>query len=197
MAVPRYTFVTHWRVPGTCDEAFRIIDDPAGYPVWWPSVWLRVEVLEPGDENGIGKIVRVTSKGWLPYILSWTSETIERVAPERIRVRATGDLEGAGCWNFSQDGPEVAVRYDWEVLANKPLLRVLSPLLRPVFATNHRWAMNRGEESLKLELTRRRAGSADAASRIAPPPGPVFLSERRRRRLGLGSRTTEPPALTR
>ncbi len=73
----------------------------------------------------------------------------------------------------------------WQVRADKPLLRRLSWLLRPVFAANHNWAMARGEESLKLELARRRATSEAECARVPPPPGPVFLSRRRRRRLGM------------
>jgi hypothetical protein len=57
--------------------------------------------------------------------------------------------------------------------------------LRPIFAANHRWAMARGEESLRLELARRHAKSDEERARIPVPPQPVFLSSRRRRRLGL------------
>ena len=38
---------------------------------------------------------------------------------------------------------------------------------------NHRWAMGQGEQSLKLELARRRATSDAARSTIPAPPGPV------------------------
>jgi hypothetical protein len=41
--------------------------------------------------------------------------------------------------------------------ANKPLLRWLSPVLKPAFEVNHKWAMARGEESLIRELERRHA----------------------------------------
>lgn len=45
----------------------------------------------------------------------------------------------------------------WRVSAAKPLLRYLSFLLKPVFAANHRWAMKKGEESLRIEIARRKA----------------------------------------
>ena len=63
--------------------------------------------------------------------------------------------------------------YDWRLRADKPLLRNLSFLLRPLFEANHRWAMAQGETSLKLELQRRRATSDEARATIPPPPGPV------------------------
>ena len=57
--------------------------------------------------------------------------------------------------DLQADGPAVIVRYDWQVDARKPLLRALTWLLRPIFTANHKWAMRKGEESLKLELARR------------------------------------------
>lgn len=42
-----------------------------------------------------------------------------------------------------------------------------------MFEANHRWAMAQGEESLKLELARRRATSDAARASIPAPPGPV------------------------
>jgi hypothetical protein len=70
----------------------------------------------------------------------------------------------------AQDGPETVITYDWRVRAAKPLLRRLSWLLKPVFAANHHWAMARGEESLALELRRRRHRGDHQAIPAAPPP---------------------------
>ena len=46
-------------------------------------------------------------------------------------------------------------------------------LLRPLFAANHHWAMRKGEESLRLELARRRAATPAERDQIPPPPGPT------------------------
>ena len=89
-------------------------------------------------------------------------------------LSADGDLQGSGRWTFVQDGPEVVITYDWRISATKPLLRRLGWLLRPAFAANHRWAMARGEESLKLELRRRRATTDAQRAAIPPPPRPTF-----------------------
>jgi hypothetical protein len=185
MSRHQYRFVTRWRVEGTPEEVYRLIDDPAEFVRWWPAVWLKVEVLDPGDREGVGRLVRVLSKGWLPYLLRWTARTVEKEFPHRIVLHATGDFEGEGRWSFKADGPDVDVEYLWIIEANKPLLRYLSFLLRPLFAANHGWAMARGEESLRVELARRHARNAEELARVAAPPPPTFLSQRRRRRLGL------------
>jgi hypothetical protein len=98
----------------------------------------------------------------------------EPVTDAGFALSAVGDLNGTGRWTFRQDGPEVVITYDWRVRAGKPLLRRLGWLLRPAFAANHHWAMARGEESLKLELRRRRAATEAQRRSVPAPPGPTF-----------------------
>ena len=117
--------------------------------------------------------MRLHTKGWLPYTLEWEFEVVESRYPYGFVLIADGDFDGRGEWTFRQDGPDVAIAYDWRLRAEKPLLRQLSFLMKPLFEANHRWAMAQGEESLKLELARRRASSDAARARIPPPPGPV------------------------
>jgi Polyketide cyclase / dehydrase and lipid transport len=156
MASHDYHFVTHWRVAGTVEEVDAILGEPADLPRWWPSVYLQVDELEPGGDGGVGKLVELHTRGWLPYTLKWRFRVIESRKPHGSTIEALGDFVGRGIWTFEQQGPEVAITYDWQVRAEKPLLRALSFLLKPVFSANHRWAMARGEESLRLELARRR-----------------------------------------
>ncbi len=157
MASNDYVFVTHWRVEGTLEEVSAILDDGDSLPRWWPSVYLEVQTVKPGGPRGIGKVVRLHTKGWLPYTLRWEMEKTADRYPHGFSLKARGDFVGTGDWHFEQDGAWVNIRYDWRVRAEKPLLRWFSFLLKPVFAANHRWAMARGEESLKAELWCRRA----------------------------------------
>ncbi len=169
----QYEFLSRWRVEGTCGEIADILADAPALARWWPSVYLHVEELEPPDARGLGRRVRLHTKGWLPYTITWESEIVESNYPHGFSLVATGDFDGRGVWTFEQDGSSVDITYDWRLSAEKPLLRNLSFLLKPVFEGNHRWAMAQGEESLKLELARRRATSDAARASIPPPPGPV------------------------
>ena len=54
-----YHFMTHWRVKGTINEVADVLKAAEELPRWWASVYLDVKVLEPGDKDGIGKIVRL------------------------------------------------------------------------------------------------------------------------------------------
>lgn len=168
-----YHFITRWRVPGTTGEVADILRDPLDLVRWWPSVYLVAEELEPSDERGLGQRVRLRTRGFLPYTLDWTLRVTESRYPQRYAVAASGDFVGRGVWTFEQDGETVVATYDWHITATKPLIPLLGPVFRPLFESNHRWAMRQGEESLRLELLRRRAATADAKRSVPPPPGPV------------------------
>ena len=168
-----YHFITVWRVESTIDEVSTIIGDATDLVRWWPSVYLDVKVLEPGDERGLGKVVSLYTKGWLPYTLRWDFRVTE-VRTDGFTLVATGDFDGRGIWTFEQDGSWVNITYDWKIKAEKPLLRYFSFIMKPIFSANHRWAMGKGEESLKLEIARRHAASADELARIPAPPQPTF-----------------------
>jgi hypothetical protein len=147
-----------------------VLGDGAALSRWWPAVYLDVRPLQEGAPDGLGSTLDLHTKGWLPYTLRWTLQITEPITDAGFALTATGDLIGTGRWTFEQDGPEVVITYDWRVSADKPLLRRLTWLLRPGFAANHRWAMARGEESLRLELRRRRATTDAQRDRVPPPP---------------------------
>ncbi|HEY6189145.1 MAG TPA: hypothetical protein VIW80_15945 [Pyrinomonadaceae bacterium] len=174
MSNNEYHFIDRWRVEGTVEEVSEIIENGKDLSRWWPSVYLEVEEPEAGGADGIGKLISLRARGWLPYTLRINFRTVESRSPHGFTLHATGDLEGTGVWTFEQDGPHVNITYDWRILANKPVIRSLSFLLKPIFASNHHWTMRRGEESLKLELKRRRARTPEEAARIPPPRGPAF-----------------------
>ena len=176
MSASAYRFVTEWEMVGTAREVADVLADPLELPSWWPSVYLAVEEVTPGGEGGVGRHVRVLTKGWLPYTLSWSFRVVESRHPHGFTLEADGDVAGRGVWTFEERGAFVHVTFDWQIAAQKPLLRLLSPVARPVFAANHRWAMQRGEESLKLELERRRAASDLERALVPAPPRPTTSS---------------------
>jgi hypothetical protein len=175
MASNEYHFITHWRVQATVEEVFDVLDDAPDLVRWWPSVYLEVKEIARGDEaTAVGRTISLYTKGWLPYTLRWQFRIIESNHPHGFTLEAMGDFVGRGIWSFQQEGEWTVATYDWKIRADKPLLRALSPLLKPIFSANHHWAMNKGEESLKLELMRRRATTPAEKAEIPPPPPPTF-----------------------
>jgi hypothetical protein len=177
-----YHFVTTWRIAATPDEISVVLGDAAALARWWPSVYLRVRVLEDGDATGLGKVVDLWTKGFLPYTLRWRFAVTESDPPHGFRLEAVGDFVGRGIWTLRSEsgaadagGPSTLVTYDWLVIAEKGILKTLSPIMKPIFAANHRWAMARGEASLRLEVARRHAQDDPTVLAAIPlPPGPTF-----------------------
>ena len=147
-----YHFITHWHVAGRIEQVYDVIANPVEYPRWWTQVYLETEELAGGDKRGVGRRFRLHTRGFLPYTLRWESSTIEVKRPHRLEIRATGDFNGRGIWTLRQNGPAVDVDFDWKLTADKPLIRYLSFLLKPLFSANHRWAMRKGQEGLIREL---------------------------------------------
>src|ERR1044071_10446071 len=106
MSSNEYHFITHWRVRGTVDEVMQIISDAPALARWWPSVYLDVRELEPGDERGVGKVIDLYTKGWLPYTLRWQFRVSESRYPYGSTLQASGDFDGRGIWTFEE-------RADW------------------------------------------------------------------------------------
>lgn len=170
MAINEYHFITEWNVPATLEEINEIIGNAKDLPRWWPSVYLEVQQLTPGDERGIGKRVSLYTKGWLPYTLRWQFYVSEIDALYGFTIVAEGDFVGRGVWTFKPEGENVKIIYDWKISAEKPLLKRLSFLLKPIFEMNHRWAMEKGEQSLRLELQRRHS---KVGEKLPSPPPPT------------------------
>ncbi len=159
----------------TCEEVYRTLEDVDGLARWWPSVYLDVRVLEKGQPGGVGKVVELFTKGWLPYTLRWKFRVMETNFPTGFSISAIGDFVGQGVWTFRDAGEgQCEVTYDWKISAEKPLLKLLTPLLRPIFSANHHWAMRKGEESLRLELLRRKAKTEEKRAAVPSAPGPTF-----------------------
>jgi uncharacterized protein YndB with AHSA1/START domain len=159
-----YVFIDEWDVDAPQDAVFNALVDARTYPDWWKPVYIKVEAdCEPRP----GCVSRQEFKGRLPYHLNTTSEIKRMDAPNEFDVEVVGDLTGKGVWTLTlRDDGKVHIRFDWRVIADRPLLRILTPVLRPVFRWNHNWSIKRAIEGLE-PYARSRAG-AEAGSGSVP-----------------------------
>src|SRR4029079_16610098 len=90
-----------------------------------------------------GRHVAIVSRGFLPYLLRWEAEIVEAEAPHHFGFTMVGDFVGGGSWSFEarDDGTEAV--FDFRPRVEKPGVKQLSPILKPLFRWNHRWAMSR------------------------------------------------------
>jgi mannose-6-phosphate isomerase-like protein (cupin superfamily)/uncharacterized protein YndB with AHSA1/START domain len=154
-----YVFVDEWDVAAPPDAVFDALSDARSYPHWWRPVYIGVEA---DGEPELGKVSRQHFKGRLPYHLRTESTIVRLERPSVVEGEVRGDLRGRGTWTVSETTNGTHVRFDWRVHADRRLLRVLTPLLRPAFRWNHDWAIARAVEGLE-PYARRRAAQRLAA----------------------------------
>ena len=74
-------------------QSLDAIDDAARWPQWWKGV-TRAELLEPGADDGVGRLWRYTWRSRLPYDLTFESRVTRRQRPYLLEGDADGELIG-------------------------------------------------------------------------------------------------------
>jgi uncharacterized protein YndB with AHSA1/START domain len=141
-----YLFVDEWDVDAPQERVFDCLADARTYPEWWTPVYRAVEADGP---PAVGRASRQRFKAKLPYTLSTVSTIVRLERPHEFEVEVHGDLRGRGVWTLSPRDGKVHVRFDWHVFADRALLRVLTPVLRPVFRWNHNVAIEAAMKGLE------------------------------------------------
>jgi uncharacterized protein YndB with AHSA1/START domain len=151
-----YVFVDEWDVAAPPEAVFDAIADGRTYPDWWKPVYISVEADGP---PAVGAESRQHFKGRLPYTLK-TRSTIKRLEPPRlVEADVVGDLRGKGVWTLTPTDTGTHVQFDWRVYADRGFIRILTPVLRPLFRSNHNWAIKRAMEGLEPYAQRQAAKS--------------------------------------
>jgi len=147
----QFHLITHWELTAPVSAVWAELMRPELWPQWWKGV-VAVELLEPGDPNGVGAYRRMTWRSALPYKLTFNMRTV-RVEPRSIiEGVADGELSGTGRWQVTRAGGGTEVRYDWIVDVTRPWMRKLSPVLKPAFAWNHNVVMAWGRKGLERRV---------------------------------------------
>lgn len=149
---PHFRFVTEWFVPAAPEAVWQLLSDAQTYPEWWPTVYLDVRTEGGGPLPRVGARAHFFTRGKLPYKLNWDVVITEVDAPRTITLRATGDFVGEARWTIEPAIGGAHARLDWELIAEKPILRLLNPIARPLLEWNHRWAMAQGEAGIRSRL---------------------------------------------
>lgn len=168
-----YEFPDRWRVEGTVEEVARIVYEGPDYNSWWPGVYLESKELVPGGEHGVGREVEFYERSLLPLKIRWRARVLDAHWPGSMTIEASGAFTGKGEWTLEQDGPRVNIALDWRVHTHSPIEKYGALIIRPIARLNHNWAMTRGEESLRLELLRRRARTPYERAAVPSAPGPA------------------------
>jgi hypothetical protein len=165
MAKNDYCFLDEWLIPHPISDVWERLYRLLEYSEWWGQCWLRVKLLTEVTGDGLGAKTEVLARGRLPYRLRLILEATKIEPPHKISVSARGDLVGTGTWSLSEAEGATRVHFEWIVRAKKPVIRLLSPVIKPVFEWNHRWVMRTGEAALKRLLSNHSNDLPQAAGR--------------------------------
>lgn len=154
-----YHFASQWRLESDIDSVASAFLNTEMIPRWWADSFFSVVVKKPGTNIGLGRVIELKTRGWLPYFVRFQLKVVEVRYPEFFCVKSTGDIEGMGSGTLKDFESFVTIDFDWRVRAQRPLLKWLSPLAKPILRSNHYWMMNRGQDSLNRMLQ----GNADAS----------------------------------
>ncbi|XAM01576.1 hypothetical protein OT109_09295 [Phycisphaeraceae bacterium D3-23] len=182
-----FHFVDRWSVEATAREAVEVFADHADAGRWWPATFLVAEQVDPGAPDGTGRTIRALTAGFLPYRLQVRIRLQLINSDNDYTLAFSGDLCGLTRVKTTQCGDRLDIIFESRLAPQKPVVRFLMPILKPLYIWNHSWLMTRGERSIRLEIARRRA-QRDGDTRGAPlpaPPQPTTLHQ-------LGLRVLKP-----
>jgi hypothetical protein len=145
-AAGEYVFVDRWHVDAPPEPVFDAIADASTYPEWWRPVY--IETTTDGAPE-VGRTSQQHFKGRLPYHLRTRSTITHYERPSSVGADVVGDLRGRGLWTLAPRDGGTDVQFDWRVYADKPIVKTLTPVLRPLFRWNHAWAIARAQEGLE------------------------------------------------
>ena len=146
-----YTFVDHWFVAAPVETVYRIVADPRTYPQGWKD-YDRIIILKDAPFPHVGGQAEFLVRSPFGYRLRIVVETVAAEPPRLIDTRSTGQLQGAGLWEFRQEGDTTHVTFTWSVRSNHPVLNRLERVAKPLFALSHAIVSGRGHRGLKRLL---------------------------------------------
>jgi uncharacterized protein YndB with AHSA1/START domain len=148
----QYVLIDEWNVDAPQDQVFDVLVDPRTYPEWWTPTYVSGESDGPPEP---GTVSRVRFKSKLPFVFQASSRLVRVNRPDEFEAEVEGDLRGVAIWTLTPLHGKVRVRFDFRVFADRPLIRYLSPVLRPLFRWNHTMAMRQARANLGPYVRRR------------------------------------------
>lgn len=146
--VTRYHLVTDIRLSTNPERVWKALTGSDSSPSWWR--WLReVEVMDEGDERGVGARFRHQVGTPLLYGVSYVGEVTRVVEPSVAEFEASGDFVGTGQFRLrpTEDG-DTDLAFTWLVATPKRWMSLLGLVARPVFVWNHHRLMSDFAEDL-------------------------------------------------
>jgi len=147
----QYAFATTWDLEAPIERVWAALLDEDRWTEWFPSL-RKVETVEQGSADGVGRVLRATVRAALPYDLTFDARITRVEPPNLFEVTAVGDLDASGRATLAEEGGVTTVRVEWRARTTKPWMNALAPVARPAFAWNHGVAMTAAGKGLARQL---------------------------------------------
>jgi hypothetical protein len=148
----RYSFEDVWRIPVPRVIAWRMVDDVASWPSWWPDY--RLAEIASAERHGTGTRWHVRVKSDLPYTVDFHFTVVQHDPPRYVKTSVEGFFTGEIEWTLEEEGPEATRMILRERTETRwPLINLTTRLGgRRLLERNHAAAMRRGEEGMRAAL---------------------------------------------
>lgn len=143
----RYRALTEWQIDAPVERVCDSLLDARAWPTWWRG-FRSVEELEPGEESGVGMVLRQRWRSLLPYTLTLDLE-VTGIEPRRLlEGRTSGDMRGLCRWTFEARNGGTVVRFLLNVEPTRAWMNLPVPFADRVFALNYGTIMRWGGDGL-------------------------------------------------
>jgi hypothetical protein len=123
-------------------------------PERWLPTWRQLrslDLVDPGDDEGLGRRYRTTVGAYAPYDLTWEMTLVE-ASGTVLAWDAAGDLDGRAHLTIDGGGSWTAVDARWSVTPTPRWMRALWPVASRLFVRNHNAVMRDGAAHLAAHL---------------------------------------------
>ena len=145
----RVILISRWRLDESATAVWQLLADTTTWPAWWPGV----RRVQPAPSGPVGNVADMWWHVALPYAVRLRVKTVDVERPHRLETQTLDRLQGMGTWLLDPaQGGWVDLTYRWEVRLDRPWMRVLSVVLRPVFEWNHFRVMRAAAQGMARQL---------------------------------------------
>ncbi len=147
-----YLFISSWTVGTSRDRLWEMADHIEEIDCWNNVVFEKVQQGHGSD--GIGDVFRCTFKTKMLFHLSIRLKVTDKRKPDQFTLEVEGPLAGTGtCYmKESPDGKQTELRCEWKVRLHHRGLRMMNPVMRPVYTWSHDKVMDEGVQGVAASL---------------------------------------------
>ena len=150
--MPRLVLISNWTLAAGSERVWSLLTAVDDWPGWWPHL-RESRRLSIGDAAGVGEATHFVWRSGLGYRLGITMTTVRVAHGREIEAVADGDVAGRGLWVLEPVATDrMRLTYRWEVALRRPWMRLLAPLLAPVFSRRHFAVMRAGAAGMAERL---------------------------------------------